>query len=70
MSDSSKPDIPLESCHDQRSFRLLEIPSELLGLITSKIPPRYVPEADSVQYKPRLICGEFIFKIDVLGNEQ
>ena len=39
--DFNQVDIPLEICHEQQNFRLLEIPSELLGLIISKMPPRY-----------------------------
>ena len=48
MSEDFQLDIPLETSHDYQNFRLLEIPSELLGLITSKTPPRYPFSLDFV----------------------
>jgi hypothetical protein len=41
MLHDSKADVPFEICLEQENFRLLEIPSGLLRLITSKTPPRY-----------------------------
>ena len=43
MSGQLNVDIPLETCHEQQNFRLLEIPPDLLRLITAKSPPRYPP---------------------------
>lgn len=41
MSEDFQLDIPFENNQEQQNFRLLEIPSDLLRLITSENPPRY-----------------------------
>lgn len=59
MSEDFQLDIPLETSHEYQNFRLLEIPSELLGLITSKTPPRYPFFLDVIYIlsEPKLING-------------
>lgn len=57
MSQEFQVDIPLEFSHEQQNFRLLEIPSELLGLITSEIPPRYPFLPKHSMYFPRTLTN-------------
>lgn len=39
MATQDGEGISLSFCHDQQSFRLLELPPELLDLLTSEIAP-------------------------------